>query len=88
MKYALLVICLSLSACSPGNDDRKSISTDEARRIGMHVLLNRYPNAEITSEESSARSFTYHFSTNGVPVSSVVVVDRKAAHARFENSSR
>ena len=54
----------------------------------MRLLLSRYPNAEITSEESDSQTFKYRFSTNGVTVPSVVVVDRKAREARFEKSSR
>lgn len=84
MKTALLLVCLLLTACSPGNNDRKPVSTDEARMLAMRMLLGRYPNAEITSEENTGETLTYRFSTNGVTVSSVVVVDRKAARARFE----
>jgi hypothetical protein len=88
MKTSLLLVCLSLAACSPGNDDRKPVSTDEARRIGMHLLLGRYPNAEIILEDINGNTLKYHITTNGVTVPSVVVVDRKAAQARFEESSR
>lgn len=88
MKTPLLLLCLALGACSPGNADRKPVSTDEARRIGMRLLLGRYPKAEITAEESDGQTLRYRFATNGVSVPSVVVVDRKAGRARFEMSGR
>lgn len=67
---------------------RTMISTDETRQVAMHVLLNRYPKAEIVSEQGDGATWRYRFSTNGVTVPAVVVVDRKAAKAHFENSSR
>ena len=94
MKIALLLICLGLCSCSrdaaspPAGKDGKMISTDETRRVAMHVLLNRYPKAEIVSESNDGQTWKYRFSTNGTVVPVVVVVDRKTAKARFENSSR
>lgn len=64
------------------------ISADETRQIGMHVLLNRYPKAEIVSEQADGQNWKYRFSTNGTVVPSVLIVDRKANKARFENLSR
>jgi len=54
----------------------------------MHLLLNRYPQAEIVSEQGEGPTRTYRFSTNGTVVPVVVVVDRKTAKARFEKVSR
>ena len=54
----------------------------------MHVLLNRYPQAEIVSEQGEGQIWKYRFSTNGVVVPTVLVVDRKAGKARFENPDR
>lgn len=54
----------------------------------MHVLLNRYPDAQIVSEQSDGQFSKYRFATNGVTVPSVLVVDRKAAKARFESLRR
>lgn len=95
MKIALLLVCLGLCSCSRetsspagGSNDAKLISTDETRRVAMHVLLNRYPKAEIVSETSDGQTSKYRFSTNGTTVPAVVVVDRKTAKARFENISR
>lgn len=51
----------------------------------MHVLLNRYPRAEIVSEQGEGQTRTYRFTTNGTLVPVAVVVDRKAGKARFEN---
>jgi hypothetical protein len=51
----------------------------------MHILLNRYPNAEIVSEAGGSSTYTYRFSTNGTVVPAKIIVDRKAATARFEN---
>ena len=64
------------------------ISTDETRQVGMHVLLNRYPDAKIVSEQSDGRLSKYRFSTNGTVVPSVLVVDQKEGKARFESVSR
>ncbi len=90
MRIIFLFLCLALCSCerSPqansGGDNVKLISTDETRRVGMHVLLNRYPQAEIVSERSDGSVSTYRFSTNGVVLPVAVVVDRKTAKARFE----
>lgn len=54
----------------------------------MHVLLNRYPDAKIVSENGEGPIWKYRFSTNGSVVPSVLVVDRKAGKARFESVSR
>ncbi len=54
----------------------------------MHVLLNRYPQAEIVSELGEGQIWKYRFSTNGTVVPVVLVVDRKAGKARFESVSR
>lgn len=82
-----LLLVLGWLLCSCGReaatDPGKTLSTDETRRVAMHVLLNRYPNAEITSETSDGLSARYRFKTNGVTVPSVVVVDRKAGKAYF-----
>ena len=53
----------------------------------MHVLLNRYPNAQIVSELGEGQNWTYHFATNGKVLPLVIVVDRKTATARFENGN-
>ncbi len=54
----------------------------------MHVLLNRYPKAEVVSESNDGQTWKYRFSTNGTTVPAVVIVDRKTAKARFENLKR
>lgn len=54
----------------------------------MHVLLNRYPKAEIVSESNDGQTWKYRFATNGITVPAVVIVDRKTAKARFENLKR
>ena len=54
----------------------------------MHVLLNRYPHAEIVSERAEGQNWRYRFSTNGTVVPSEIVVDRKAAKAHFESLNR
>lgn len=82
---------LLLLGCGPSDsghsgENPKHLSTDETRQVAMHVLLNRYPNAEITSESANSDSARYRFTTNGVTVPSVVVVDRKAGKAHFENA--
>lgn len=66
----------------------KFISTDETRQVAMHVLLNRYPQAQIVSERSEGQTWTYRFSTNGTTLPLAVVVDRKTAKAKFENVGR
>lgn len=93
MKIALLLVSLSLGVCScqpdSGSDaDRPLLSTEDTRRVAMHVLLNRYPKAEIVSETSEGQFCRYGFSTNGAVVPAVVVVDRKAGKARFEKARR
>ena len=92
---ALFLVCALLCSCSrapssqnESGDDRPLISTDETRQIGMHVLLNRYPGATIVSEHGEGQLWKYRFATNGTTIPSVLVVDRKAAKARFENLSR
>lgn len=95
MKISSLLLCsLCLTVCScdrapsPSNGTAESgsklVSTEAARQIGMHVLLNRYPKAEIISEQSAGQNYIYRFATNGVTVPLKVVVDRKAGQARFE----
>ena len=93
--YLMLLGCFALCSCSrtpssqDGNrDERTMISADETRQIGMHVLLNRYPKAEIVSEQADGQTWKYRFSTNGTVVPAVLVVDRKAQKARFESLSR
>ena len=54
----------------------------------MHVLLNRYPQAQIVSENGDGQTWRYRFSTNGTLVPEAVVVDRKAGQARFERVAR
>lgn len=94
MKTALLLICLGLCSCSHDDSSSNSgkavklISTDETRQVAMHVLLNRYPKAEIISESNDGSTWRYRFSTNGTAVPAVVVVDRKTAKAHFEPVSR
>ena len=95
MKIVLFLFCLALCSCSrtptpPSStgDDSTLISTDETRKVGMHVLLNRYPQAEIVSEQGEGQTWKYRFSTNGTVVPVVLVVDRKAGKAKFESVSR
>ncbi len=95
MKILLFLVCFALCSCSPtpssepGNGDAsKLISTDETRQVGMHVLLNRYPDAKIVSENGDGQIWKYRFSTNGTVVPSVLLVDRKAGKAKFESVSR
>lgn len=85
------LVCCALCSCRNSQTERndtdanaKSITTDEARQIGMHILLNRYPKAEIVSEQGDGQSWTYRFSTNGVVAPVAVVVERKTARGRFE----
>lgn len=79
---------LLLAGCgrsdAPGASDTKRLSTDETRQVAMHILLNRYPKAEIASESTDGQTARYRFTTNGVMVPSVVVVDRHAGKAHFE----
>jgi len=94
MKIALLLVCLGLCSCSPdasspsGGSDTKLISQEEARQVAMHVLLNRYPRAEIVSQREEGQTWTYRFSTNGVTLPVAVVVDRKAGKAHFEKAGQ
>ena len=92
---ALFLVSTLLCSCSrtpssqnESGDDRPLISTNETRQIGMHLLLNRYPDAQIVSEQGEGQIWKYRFATNGTTVPSVLVVDRKAAKARFENLNR
>ncbi len=89
------LVCALLCSCSrspssqnESGDNRPLTSTDETRQIGMHVLLNRYPDARIVSEQGDGHLWKYRFATNGTTIPSVLVVDRKAAKARFESLSR
>ncbi len=89
----MLVLCMGLCSCGRGPDGgggnaSKLRSMDETRQIGMHVLLNRYPQAQIVSESTEGQNWKYRFSTNGVVLPLVVVVDRKSGQARFEKASR
>lgn len=96
MKMAFYLTCLLFCSCSRtepargqgGGDDSAWLSTDATRRVGMHVLLNRYPHAEIVSERAEGQNWRYRFSTNGTVVPSEIVVDRKAAKAHFESLNR
>lgn len=95
MKSTWLLAGLLLGACShepvaqTGHDaGARLLSTDETRRVAMHVLLNRYPQAQIASERNEGQTWTYRFSTNGTTLPVAVVVDRKTAKARFEVVSR
>ncbi|MGC3957083.1 MAG: hypothetical protein QM813_03695 [Verrucomicrobiota bacterium] len=94
MRIMLLLAGLVLCSCSRDDSqsgagsNAKRLSTDETRQVAMHVLLNRYPNAEITSETSDGQSARYRFKTNGVTVPSVVVVDRNAGKAHFEKANQ
>jgi hypothetical protein len=93
MKSSWLLVCLFLGACSPesapqsGTDTAttKFISTDETRQVAMHVLLNRYPQAQIVSELAAGQTWSYRFATNGTTLPVTVVVDRKTARATFKN---
>lgn len=92
---ALVLVCALLGSCSrtpssqnESGDDRPLISTDETRQVGMHVLLNRYPDAKIISEQGEGQIWKYRFTTNGTTVAVVLVVDRRAAKAKFENLPR
>lgn len=94
MKIMLLLASLVLCSCSrddaPGGTggSGKLLSTDETRQVAMHVLLNRYPEAQIVSQQEEGLTWKYRFSTNGVTLPVAVVVDRKAGKAHFENVSR
>ena len=95
VKIISLLVCALLCSCSrtpssqEGNsDNRPMISTDETRQVGMHVLLNRYPDAKIVSEQNEGQLCKYRFSTNGTVVPAVLVVDRKAGKAKFESVNR
>ena len=94
MKIALLLLCLGLCSCSPDasapdrSKSAKLISADETRQVAMHVLLNRYPKAEIVSESNDGQTWKYRFATNGITVPAVVIVDRKTAKAHFEYLKR
>lgn len=54
----------------------------------MHVLLNRYPGAQLISEVGEGQTWRYRFATNGVTLPVAVVVDRKAGKAHFEKVSQ
>ena len=94
MKIALLLLSLLLCSCSrspsppAGGGNPAWLTLDKTREVGMHVLLNRYPQAQIVSELGEGRTWTYRFATNGTLVPLALVVDRKAGKARFEKLSR
>jgi hypothetical protein len=93
-KIVLLLVGLALGGAGcdskpPGSSESgKIISTDETRQVAMHVLLNRYPEAQIVSEQINGATATYRFATNGTTVPGSVVVDRKAGKAHFEDVKR
>jgi hypothetical protein len=89
MRLMLLLGCLLVCSCSKDStsapdDAPPLISGDETRKIAMHVLLNRYPHAEIVSETVARTTAIYRFATNGITVPLSVVVDRQAGKAKFE----
>lgn len=92
----MMVLCMGLCSCGRnpeakeggGGNASKLSSMDETRQIGMHVLLNRYPQAQIVSESAEGQKWKYRFSTNGVVLPLAVVVDRKSGQARFEKVNR
>jgi hypothetical protein len=94
MKIMLLLASLLLCSCSrddaPGGagGSAKPLSTDETRQVAMHILLNRYPEAQIVSQQEEGQTWKYRFATNGVTVPVTVVVDRKAGKAHFEKASQ
>ena len=99
MRRATLQLALfGLLLCSCGRspedkpvrvgEDPTWISKDRTREVGMHVLLNRYPQAQIVSESGQGQIYTYRFATNGTVCPLAVVVDRKAGKGRFEKLTR
>jgi hypothetical protein len=94
MRIFLLLVGLALcgvgcdSKSSTSSESGKIISTDETRQVAMHVLLNRYPEAQIVDEQINGATATYRCATNGTMLPVVVVVDRKAAKAHFEKVKR
>jgi len=89
LPLCLALFCVLLCSCGrkDTNTSSKTLSTDEARQVAMHVLLNRYPKAEIVSQQEAGQVWRYRFATNGVTAPVVVVVDRKASKAHFEKVS-
>lgn len=89
-----LFLVLGWLLCSCGRDpqlggvgeDKGWLSTEKTREVAMHVLLNRYPQAQLLSELGEGQMWTYDFATNGVTLPIKVVVDRKAGKARFEKT--
>ena len=90
------LLCVVICSCSQILKVRLSgvgadptwISNDETRQVGMQLLTNRYPNAQIVTSIGEGQICKYLFTTNGANVPVVVVVDRKTGKARFENVSK
>lgn len=83
----LLLLGWLLCSCGAEDTDKPSqpLSTEATREVAMHVLLNRYPEAQIVSELEQGTTWKYRFATNGVTLPVAVVVDRKIGKAHFEN---
>ncbi len=88
LPLGLVLLGVTLASCdrNPGaaNSGGKLLSTDETRQVAMHILLNRYPEAQIVSQREEGQNWSYRFSTNGTTVPESIVVDRKARKAHFE----
>ena len=88
----LVLLCLVLCSCDHNSDSAgqsaNPLSTDESRQVAMHVLLNRYPDAQIVSQREEGMTWKYRFATNGVTLPVAVVVDRKAGKAHFEKAGQ
>jgi hypothetical protein len=92
----LILICLSLCACNRDSsgklggigEDKGWLSEEKTREAAMQVVLNHYPQAELTSTLGEGRLWTFFFSTNGVAATTAVVVDRESGKTHFEKVSR
>jgi hypothetical protein len=65
------------------------MTPDAARGVaegGMQIVTNRYPGAEITSEDIEGQFATFHFATNGTVLPVELVVDRKTGNATLQKS--
>ncbi len=89
----LLTLCfVTLCSCERSSKyklggvgrDPALISNQEALRIGMQLLTNRYPDAQVIEELGGLQSNTYRFTTSGVVSPLAVVVDLKNRKAKFE----
>ena len=54
------------------------------RQVGLELITNRSPGAELVEEVGNGPISKYRFATNDTVLPLTVVVDRKTGKARFE----